>query len=248
MYKTPKIVYFVFTLAILIIIVLAGGLYYEKYLKPINCDDYDLNYCPERCAICTTCQTCSDLTCRDIKKCKDAGMYEEWFERVRPKEPQLSTYEETIRKVYEPAFKQINCYDHFEFASCGDNVCTKIVLKNDCPEMVKKLPETIDGMRVITEVISPSSASKNHACGIENCHGPDFTCGPNIPEACSEIYMFGDGCRRFAKCEIRAGKCQKVPIEDFDKCKACSENCSNNFKNDNVKMFECEANCWQKNG
>ena len=50
-------------------------------------------------------------------------------------------------------------------------------------------------------------------CGIENCHGLNITCGPNIPEVCTENYMLGDCCRRYASCEIIEGECKLVKSE-----------------------------------
>ncbi|VVB75045.1 Uncharacterised protein [Candidatus Tiddalikarchaeum anstoanum] len=37
----------------------------------------------------------------------------------------------------------------------------------------------------ILVLISGCTAQK---CGIENCHGLDITCGPNIPEVCTTLY------------------------------------------------------------
>jgi hypothetical protein len=80
-------------------------------------------------------------------------------------------------------------------------------------------------------------------CGIENCHGLDITCGSNVPEACTEIYMAGDNCRQFASCEIIDGDCQLVTTEKFESCKACVEQCEEDYADDQIKFFQCESQC-----
>ena len=68
-------------------------------------------------------------------------------------------------------------------------------------------------------------------CGIENCHGLNITCGTNIAKVCTENYAIGDGCRRYASCEIIGGKCQLAKSEKFDTCKSCIEKYLQNSKN-----------------
>jgi len=82
--------------------------------------------------------------------------------------------------------------------------------------------------------------SKVQKCGIENCHGLDIKCGPNIPEVCTAIYKLGDFCRQFASCEIVNGKCQLIKSAEFDECKACVDECS---KLTGSETFDCEHNC-----
>jgi hypothetical protein len=86
--------------------------------------------------------------------------------------------------------------------------------------------------------------SRVSRCGVENCHGLDIKCGPNIPEACTMEYQLGDGCRQYAKCEIIKGKCQLVENFKFKQCKSCVENCIEKFKEDSQKQSECEKNCY----
>ena len=90
--------------------------------------------------------------------------------------------------------------------------------------------------------------TQEEKCGIENCHGLDITCGPNIPDACTEIYMIGDGCRQYAKCEIINGKCQLVQNKKFEDCKSCVEKCSEDFKNDPIKLSQCAYKCAEAGG
>lgn len=103
-------------------------------------------------------------------------------------------------------------------------------------------PEKIN--RIISgvgEVKRGDSSEKK--CGIENCHGLDITCGSNVPDACTEEYLIGDGCRRYARCEILNGRCQLVESEMFEKCKSCVEKCLKDFKDEGSKAFECESEC-----
>ncbi len=80
-------------------------------------------------------------------------------------------------------------------------------------------------------------------CGIENCHGLEISCGANIPEACTMIYMPGDNCRQFAACEVIAGKCQLVVTDEFEACKTCVQQCEQNFLDDQMEFFQCESKC-----
>lgn len=80
-------------------------------------------------------------------------------------------------------------------------------------------------------------------CGIENCHGLDITCGPNIAEVCTEIYMAGDNCRRYASCQITNGQCKLEKTQKFDNCKACVEKCEIDDKDNPMEFFQCESKC-----
>jgi len=80
-------------------------------------------------------------------------------------------------------------------------------------------------------------------CGIESCHGLDITCGPNVPEACDLMYIGGDNCRQYASCQIVDKKCQLVKNQKFNDCKSCVDKCSVDFKDDQIKFFECESKC-----
>jgi len=84
-------------------------------------------------------------------------------------------------------------------------------------------------------------------CGIENCHGLEIACGPNIPEVCTESYMLGDRCRQYASCKVIDGKCQQIKSEKFQQCRSCVQNCSKDFKNDVLKLWACESRCGYEN-
>ncbi|MFH1126888.1 MAG: hypothetical protein V1718_02145 [archaeon] len=80
-------------------------------------------------------------------------------------------------------------------------------------------------------------------CGIENCHGTDITCGPDVPDACTMEYAFGDRCRQYAICTMIDGECRLLKNEKFDACKSCAEKCETKYKDDISKTFECESTC-----
>lgn len=80
-------------------------------------------------------------------------------------------------------------------------------------------------------------------CGIENCHGLEISCGANVPEFCTEIYMAGDNCRRFVSCISVDDQCKLEKSPKFDSCKSCVEECEQSFQNDQIKFFECESSC-----
>ncbi len=83
----------------------------------------------------------------------------------------------------------------------------------------------------------------NQECEIENCHGLEIECGPDITEFCTEVYQLGDKCRNFASCEIINGECQLAENQQFEECKSCVEDCLQQFPDDGDKAFECESNC-----
>jgi len=82
-------------------------------------------------------------------------------------------------------------------------------------------------------------------CGIENCHGLDITCGPNVAEVCDAIYMAGDLCRQYATCQVVNGRCELAVDARFSACRGCVENCQAQFGEDAIGYFECEAACQQ---
>lgn len=95
--------------------------------------------------------------------------------------------------------------------------------------------------RPVKPIRPPAIISRE--CGIEQCHGLDISCGPNIPKQCTGMYSFGDGCRRFAHCETISRKCQLVKDPQFEKCKSCVEKCEADFKDDVAKASQCESDC-----
>ena len=94
------------------------------------------------------------------------------------------------------------------------------------PDKLIKLPPQISGK-----------------CGIENCHGLDITCGPNIPEGCTAMYVAGDNCRQFASCQTVDGQCKLIKTSKFNRCKSCVEKCEPDYIDDQTNFFACEAKC-----
>jgi len=83
-------------------------------------------------------------------------------------------------------------------------------------------------------------------CGIEQCHGLDITCGPNVPEVCTEIYMMGDACRKYANCGMANGICQLVNPARFYECKSCFEGCAEGIRgqeDEHLLISRCESDC-----
>jgi hypothetical protein len=95
----------------------------------------------------------------------------------------------------------------------------------------------------LSYVYAQGIKSEKPACGIENCHGLDIVCGSNIPEACTAMYALGDFCRQYAQCQELDRKCQFVSNKKFDSCKNCVEQCNQQFQQDPVGAFDCEAKC-----
>ncbi len=80
-------------------------------------------------------------------------------------------------------------------------------------------------------------------CGIENCHGLDITCGPNIPKQCTEEYQFGDRCRKYASCTIVEGQCLPSLSDKFFRCRECVYECKKKYADNYVLLSDCEINC-----
>ncbi|MBU2028645.1 hypothetical protein KJ761_02010 [Patescibacteria group bacterium] len=102
-----------------------------------------------------------------------------------------------------------------------------------------RIPEGYDYSKPLKKLFSPISTK----CGMENCHGLDITCGPNIPEMCDEMFAAGDGCRQYASCQVIDGQCRLEKSSEFDSCKYCIEKCEIDYPNDLSNSFECESKC-----
>ena len=92
-------------------------------------------------------------------------------------------------------------------------------------------------------LLLPEAAQGDELCGIENCHGLDMTCGPDVPEMCTSVYLLGDRCRAFFHCELVEGECQPAENDDFEICKSCVEECLEEFEDDPAGLFSCEEQC-----
>ncbi len=117
-----------------------------------------------------------------------------------------------------------------------------------CPRDVKICPDGTSVGRTgpnceFAECPGEEKAPITEKCGIENCHGLDITCGPNVPEICDLMYGAGDNCRQYASCQKTNGQCQLVKTNKFNDCKFCVEKCEQNFKNNQIDFFQCESKC-----
>jgi hypothetical protein len=113
--------------------------------------------------------------------------------------------------------------------------CAKQAMQDQGTADIKNEPPQ-PGVTVLPEEPEPVTEK----CGIEICHGLDISCGPNVPELCTEQYQLGDFCRQFAICEIINGTCQMVPNNKFKQCRSCVEKCEDLG---GEPAFECEAEC-----
>jgi hypothetical protein len=83
-------------------------------------------------------------------------------------------------------------------------------------------------------------------CGIENCHGIDISCGPNVPEICSMMYGMGDFCREYARCEVVQGECRLAKDSTFEACAECVRECTEVYQDNPMEAFGCEAKCRER--
>ena len=79
------------------------------------------------------------------------------------------------------------------------------------------------------------------ACGIEQCHGLNITCGPNIAEMCTMEARIDDFCRQYVRCEKVGRECRLIKEPKFEECKSCIEKC--NQEKDPEKAFQCAGKC-----
>ncbi|PIP34036.1 hypothetical protein COX69_00200 [Candidatus Falkowbacteria bacterium CG_4_10_14_0_2_um_filter_48_10] len=90
------------------------------------------------------------------------------------------------------------------------------------------------------DAAQPEADLPAEKCGLENCHGLEFSCGPDVPEVCTADYQLGDFCRQFAICEVADGQCQLMPDERLASCRTCVAACADLA---GEPAFECEAEC-----
>jgi hypothetical protein len=86
-------------------------------------------------------------------------------------------------------------------------------------------------------------ANAQERCGIENCHGIDIVCGPNVPEMCTMMYGLGDFCRDYARCEVLEGDCRLVKDPILEVCTTCVRKCIDTHQEDPIEVFNCEGKC-----
>lgn len=74
-------------------------------------------------------------------------------------------------------------------------------------------------------------------CRVVNCHGAVVECGLSFePMICTSVYLPGDGCRKFAGCEVVDGECQRVAEPMYQECVECITACEEDD-------WECIGNC-----
>ena len=78
-------------------------------------------------------------------------------------------------------------------------------------------------------------------CGIQECHGPDFSCGTEVREVCTLEYRLGDRCYEFVKCLIKDNSCQMEKNPKYEACKNCVYECMRNDKSQDP--IACEDSC-----
>lgn len=80
-------------------------------------------------------------------------------------------------------------------------------------------------------------------CGVQNCHGMEISCGPDVAEMCTMEYQLGDKCRSLASCQNVNGSCTIVKQEGYTRCVSCVEQCNKTSGGDPSKAFACESTC-----
>lgn len=96
------------------------------------------------------------------------------------------------------------------------------------------------------ETVAPKGnniPTQEERCGLENCHGLSFSCGRDVPDACTMNYQIGDFCRQYAICETINNECQMVPNKTLDKCVNCVKPCE---ELEGEAAFKCESDCRQE--
>lgn len=110
--------------------------------------------------------------------------------------------------------------------------------------MKKNISVPVITFWLIFHVAGATNIQGAEICGIENCHGLEITCGPNVPEMCLTIYKLGDFCREYVRCQLLDGQCRVIKDEKFDTCKQCVEDClKTTGPADSMKIFDCETLC-----
>lgn len=54
-------------------------------LSDFECQQYDINQCPDKCTVCPPCEVCSSLKCRSIISCDDIGFDKNWYKNLNIK-------------------------------------------------------------------------------------------------------------------------------------------------------------------
>lgn len=91
--------------------------------------------------------------------------------------------------------------------------------------------------------VIPNETPVQKQCVMNSCHGLNYTCGGEPPRGCTEIYMLGDACLKYATCGIAQHTCQPTENERFSTCRSCVEACMKDNSKDSKKTYTCEKKC-----
>ena len=92
-----------------------------------------------------------------------------------------------------------------------------------------------------------SAETGKDKCVMLPCHGLEFQCVLKSSDmVCTEMYVSGDNCRKFAQCQRQNDNCSLVTTPEFDLCKACVQKCNSDYENDPVAAFDCDSKCVDK--
>jgi len=98
---------------------------------------------------------------------------------------------------------------------------------------------TLDPTATPAPIASPTPSIA--ACGAEQCHGLDITCGSDVPQACTlEFQIPDDACLQYVRCETIQGTCQQANPQ-FEQCRQCVLQC----KTENQTGEACIERCTQ---
>lgn len=89
----------------------------------------------------------------------------------------------------------------------------------------------------------PNPPDLKPTCGIQECHGPSYTCGEKTIDACDEMFTLGDYCREFVSCEVIDGKCQTIAPK-LTACASCVKKCQ--LDTSTVEDGICVQSCIDK--
>jgi len=83
--KKKKINKYVVLIGIIILLVaISFYLFLVRDNKKLNCNDFNVNNCPNKCVICPPCEVCSSISCQTEEYCKNIGFNKDWYDNVNP--------------------------------------------------------------------------------------------------------------------------------------------------------------------
>ncbi len=220
----------------------------EKIADEKYCNEFSPSYCPQECAVCPPCEICSSIQCRAEASCAAIGFDKDWYhgnvviDEIPPMPMPDGDIPGANAGMANPA--SVHCVEQggevqIREGDGGQYGMCVFPDGRECDEW---------GFFRSGVCGNPSDgvADKNIddiVCGRENCHGLEIKCGPNPVEMCTMEYRLGDRCLRHVNCGIVNGACQQIPNAAFDACKACVQQCQEQFSLDPTNLFSCESRC-----